>query len=287
MLVLRPGALGDTLLAVPALRALHRRFGPLTLAAHGGAARLLAGLGEVEEGLDFDDPSLAWLFAHSPKPQDAWLFAHSPKSQDASPDRPLTDPPSLDKIVAWMQPPVGTALSRAVLVAPSRPVREQHCAQYLLESLAPLDVDTSWIDDRPLRVTPIPSEEVLIHPGSGSIAKNWPALSFAETIRALERPVRLIVGEADASAAHAVEDCLGRSLPRLTNVPLEELAARLAGCHAYVGNDSGVSHLAGLCGARTIVLFGPTSPAVWRPIGPRVQVRPFETPSQEIAKHLA
>ena len=174
-----------------------------------------------------------------------------------------------------------------MLVAPSRPAGSQHCAEYLLGSLAPLGVDTSWLDDRPLRVTPIHSDEVLIHPGSGSPAKNWPAAQLAETIRALAQPVRLIVGEADAAAAHAVEDRLGEPMPHLTNVPLAELAARLAGCHAYVGNDSGVSHLAGLCGARTIVLFGPTSPAVWRPIGPRVQVRPFETPSQEIAKHLA
>ena len=59
--MLRPGALGDTLLAVPALRALRRRF-PLTLAAHGGAARLLASLGEVDRGMAFDDPSLGWLF---------------------------------------------------------------------------------------------------------------------------------------------------------------------------------------------------------------------------------
>ena len=62
VLVLRPGALGDTLLAVPALRALRKGgFAPLTLAAHGGAARLLASVGEVDRGLAFDDPSLGWL----------------------------------------------------------------------------------------------------------------------------------------------------------------------------------------------------------------------------------
>ena len=270
---MRPGALGDTLLAVPALRALRRQFGPLRLAANFGAARLLASLGEVEEGLAFDDPSLAWLFADSPK---------------APGVSPLGEAMSAEKIVAWMQPPqAGTALSHALLVAPSRPPGEQHCAAYLLESLAPLGVDPSWLDDRPLNLTPIPSDEVLIHPGSGSTRKNWPAMRFAETIRALDRPVRLIVGEADASAAEAVEACLGYSLPRLTNVPLEELAARLAGCYAYVGNDSGVSHLAGLCGARTVVLFGPTSPAVWHPLGQQVHVRNFATSSAEIADLLA
>ena len=93
--MLRPGALGDTLLAVPALRALRARFGRVTLAAHGGAARLLAALGEVDEGLAFDDPRQAqhpiaelrecgsdnarcrrWLFTSSPThdvlPSSSW-----------------------------------------------------------------------------------------------------------------------------------------------------------------------------------------------------------------------
>jgi heptosyltransferase-3 len=260
VLVLRPGALGDTLLAVPALRALHRCFGPLRLAAHSGAARLLASLGEVDEGLAFDDSSLAWVFGDSPQ---------------------------TEAIVAWIHPPIeGTALSRALLIAPSRPPGEQHCAQYLLGTLVPLGADTSWLDDRPLNVPPIQSDEVLIHPSSGSPSKNWPADRFAETIRLSDRPVRLIVGEADTSAAAAVETSLGHTLPRLANLPLEELAARLAGCHAYLGNDSGVSHLAGLCGARTIVLFGPTNPTVWRPLGPRIHVRAFDTSSAEVATLL-
>jgi hypothetical protein len=242
------------------------------LAAHPGAARLLASVGEVEHGLAFDDPSLGGLFGGS-------LLA-----QGVSPDWPRADPPAPEPIVAWMHLPEGTTLSGAMLVAPSRPAGEQHCARYLLDSLAPLGVNTTRLDDRPLNVSAFTSDEVLVHPGSGSAAKNWPAARFAETIRMLERPVRLIVGEADLDAALAVETCLGHALPHLSNIPLEQLAARLAGCHAYLGNDSGVSHLAGLCGARSIVLFGPTNPQVWHPLGLRVHVRAFETPGGEIAK---
>jgi ADP-heptose:LPS heptosyltransferase len=258
VLVLRPGALGDTLLAVPALRALHRRFGPLTLAAHAGAARLLASLGEVDHGIAFDDPSLGWLFLEQ---------RHG------------------EKIVAWMNASGTAALKQALLVAPSRPLTDQHAAEYLLDSLDPLGVDPR-LDDRPLRVRAIDSDEVLIHPGSGSPAKNWPAQRFAETIQALNRPVRLIVGEADAEAAAQVEAYLGRALPRLSNTPLEDLAARLAGCQAYLGNDSGISHLAGLCGARSVILFGPTDPTIWRPLGPRVTVAPFEVPIEGVISLL-
>jgi heptosyltransferase-3 len=260
VLVLRPGALGDTLLAVPALRALRRAGFRLTLAAHGGAARLLATFGEVEHGIAFDDPSLRWLF-----------------TEDRAPEEP---------IVAWMNTDATPALRHALLVAASRPVADwMHCGKYLVDTLGTLGIDTA-IDDRPLNVTPMPSHEVLVHPGSGSAAKNWPAARFAQVIRSLEGDVRLIVGEADEGAAREVEACLGRALPRLACAPLEELAARLAGCRAYLGNDSGVSHLAGLCGARTVAMFGPTPPAVWGPLGPDVHVATFETTPARVAALL-
>jgi ADP-heptose:LPS heptosyltransferase len=260
VLVLRPGALGDTLLAVPALRALRAAgFAPVTLAAHAGAARLLASLGEVERGLAFDDPALTWVLGDSPYPE---------------------------RIVAWLNPPDTPAFQSALIVAPSRPDTEKHCAQYLLETLASLGVDTR-VDDSPLRIMPRRTDEIVIHPGSGSPAKNWPAERFADTIRLLKRPVRLIVGEADARAAAAVQAELGRGLPRLEQPALEDLAARLAGCYAYLGNDSGVSHLAGLCGARTVVMFGPTSPTVWRPLGPHVTPYSFDAEAELVAAALA
>jgi ADP-heptose:LPS heptosyltransferase len=255
VLVLRPGALGDTLLALPALRALRSRVGDVTLAAHAGAARLLAELGEVNRGLAFDDPSLAWVF---------------------------TTPPAREPVVAWMSEPVPCA----VVQAPSRPGDATHCATYLLQTLAPLNVNQK-LDVTPLRIAPVACDEVLLHPGSGSAAKNWPAHRFADVARALEPRVRMIVGEADAAAAAAVEHALGHALPRLEHAPLRDLAQRLAGCRAYVGNDSGVSHLAGLCGAVTLAMFGPTDARVWRPIGPRVEVLPFEATADEVLSVVA
>jgi ADP-heptose:LPS heptosyltransferase len=44
----------------------------------------------------------------------------------------------------------------------------------------------------------------------------------------------------------------------------------LARAGLFVGNDSGVSHLAAAAGAPTLALFGPTTPEVWSPLGPRV-----------------
>ena len=62
-----------------------------------------------------------------------------------------------------------------------------------------------------------------------------------------------------------VAPCVARELP------LRVLGAVLARAGLYVGNDSGVSHLAAACGAPTLALFGPTDPALWAPVGPRVR----------------
>jgi ADP-heptose:LPS heptosyltransferase len=262
VLVLRPGALGDTLLAVPALRALRRRFPsePLRLAAHGETARFLAAVGEIDEGFAFDDPRLGWLF----RPSEAFLRE--------------------EHVVGWLTPQRVPGLRDALLIAPSRPPSETvHCAEYLLRTLEPLGCDQA-VDTSRLAVKPAVWEGVLVHPGSGAARKNWPAERFAGLIAQLDGDVALVVGEADADAAGAVEAALGRRIPRVEGLALGELAARLAGCRGYVGNDSGISHLAGLCGARSVVLFGPTSPVVWRPLGPTVSVRSFCTPTEEVAK---
>ena len=246
---------------MPALRALRRHARRVTLAAHPGAARLLAGLGEVEVGLAFDDPRLGWVFGAGPPPR----------------PRP--------RVVAWLDAAARLAVRPEVL-APSRPADARtHCAQHLLASVCP----GGRLDARILDITPRISGEVLVHPGSGSPRKNWPAERFAAVVAGLlARGVatRLVVGEADTSAARAVERQVGRPLPRIEHPDLEDLAARLAGCRAYLGNDSGVSHLAGLAGARSVVLFGPTPAAVWRPLGPRVHVMSFSADPAEVLAAL-
>jgi ADP-heptose:LPS heptosyltransferase len=58
----------------------------------------------------------------------------------------------------------------------------------------------------------------------------------------------------------------------VVEVALPALAGLLAECRGYIGNDSGVTHLAGALGLPTIAVFGPTDPAVWAPPGMQVSV---------------
>ena len=58
----------------------------------------------------------------------------------------------------------------------------------------------------------------------------------------------------------------------LTQAPLNEVAAVLERCDLYLGNDSGITHLAAAVGIPVIALFGPTHPGVWGPRGRRVSI---------------
>jgi ADP-heptose:LPS heptosyltransferase len=117
----------------------------------------------------------------------------------------------------------------------------------------------------------LPRSFLAVHPGSGSPDKTWPAARFASLLDALGAERFLIVeGPADAEAAAALRARGGATTAR--GLPARVLGAALARAAAYVGNDSGVTHLAAACGAPTVALYGPTDPGVWAPVGGRVAI---------------
>ena len=56
------------------------------------------------------------------------------------------------------------------------------------------------------------------------------------------------------------------------SLPLAELAGRLQRCAAFIGHDSGISHLAAALGLPGLLLWGDTAEAVWRPPSPAMVV---------------
>jgi len=112
----------------------------------------------------------------------------------------------------------------------------------------------------------------VLHPGSGSPRKNWPVLRFIELARLLDARAQcplFLVGEAD----HEVADVLRRKapdIPLLADLDLLDVARVLSAATAYVGNDSGITHLAAALGRPTLALFGPSNPDLWSPRGARL-----------------
>jgi heptosyltransferase III len=100
----------------------------------------------------------------------------------------------------------------------------------------------------------------VIHPFSGSARKNWPLERFREVAARLAMPVRWCAGPEEA-----LDDAV-----RFDN--LYELACWLASASVYIGNDSGITHLAAAVGTPVVAVFGPTDPGVWGPRGERVAV---------------
>ena len=117
---------------------------------------------------------------------------------------------------------------------------------------------------------------ILIHPGSGSPRKNWPGACFAALISELRSAgydVALIEGEADRAAVGGLQATLEpATAPVLQNLCLLDLAGALAEACLFVGNDSGVTHLAASLDRPVVCLFGPTDPSIWAPVCARAQV---------------
>ncbi|MHC5054929.1 MAG: glycosyltransferase family 9 protein [Planctomycetota bacterium] len=282
--VLRSGALGDFVLTLPVLAALRRSSPGAELVyvgrdAFGELARL-AGL--ADRVLSQDAPEVVALYSEAPDAGEALARAAGPVAYAVS---------------FLGSDDVSRNLLRAgageVLSCSARPGAgaDVHAADHLASVLrGRLDVPVPAV---PRIEVPAAERErarallreagmppggyLVIHPGSGSLTKNWPVASYCEFARlareATDLAVVVLLGppelERDPSGAERIRAAADAGLE---SPPLPTLAGILAGAAAYVGNDSGVSHLAAACGAPTVAVFGPTDPAVWAPRGPRVRV---------------
>ena len=125
---------------------------------------------------------------------------------------------------------------------------------------------------------------IAIHPGSGSERKNWPLQNWIDLGDDLLNQTSLIVisGEAEESrAATLKERWQNRGARFATDLSLPKLAAVLA--HTiFIGHDSGISHLAAAAGANSILLFGPTDPAIWAPLNNNARV--LRAPENDLAR---
>ena len=294
ILIVKPGALGDTLLTLPAVAALRRAWPDAGFHWVGYPAYLdwLKGTAYLDACHSIDSR----LFCH--------LF-------DGLADEPLMEFLSLyDYGIAWIRDPesmAGTAFRRAFgnrcLVSPSFPAPGSgiHAADHLLRTLRGIadprvsaalsDAPTSALLDgicfagerapglafHPLRV--------MIHPGSGNRQKCWPLESFqtvAEMLRSQAKAhICWLLGPAELHLEEEVRRyCHRRSMELIKNPPLRELSRRLQGMRVFLGNDSGVTHLSAALGVGTWILFGPTDPKEWAPQGAHVHIFVPEKPQR-------
>lgn len=115
---------------------------------------------------------------------------------------------------------------------------------------------------------------VVVQPGSGGREKCWYIGNFLAVAAGLASKgfeVVFLLGPAEQERfSSATMDQINSVVPTLANLSLTEVLGLLSCAHAFIGNDSGIAHLAGSLGTKTVVVFGPTDPAVYKPVGPSV-----------------
>jgi len=260
-----PGALGDLLLALPALRALRARHaGARVTAVVSQPLRALVELAGVADATAaLEGAAAAALFGGERWP--SWLDG-----------RPF--------VYSWLgggddevRARVAAAAGGARFFGVERGRSVTHAAVAYARAVgAPTDADALAAA---ARLVPAPSAAaealcarlaapiLALHPGAGGRAKRWDIAGFVQVAhwwRSRGGSVAAIAGPAEAGEPPAL------GAPEVRDWPLVDLAALLARAALYLGNDSGVSHLAGAVGAAGVVLFGPTEGRRWRPLAGRL-----------------
>jgi ADP-heptose:LPS heptosyltransferase len=297
ILAIHPGALGDVLQAVPALRALRALDGEsrVTLAAQPRIGHVLLDTRVVDGAVSFDGLRLEHLF-----------------SGDAAPDGLRSRLARFDRVVSWFGSRADgyaerlRALARDSLVAPPTPddAGELPVWEHLVATLRPwgatspspaepLEIPDAWRAEaaEALRRLGLDVRRRLltIHPGAGGTAKRWPVAKLAAVIRSVagpEDPVLVHQGPADEAAARELLLALAdRAAPVPVRLLLEPSLRLLAGVlrasSAYLGADSGVSHLAAATGTPAVIMFLPEARRPWAPWSPTARPLTMTTGAED------
>jgi ADP-heptose:LPS heptosyltransferase len=265
VLVLRRGGLGDTLLMLPVLAALR--------AAHAGVELHFAG---VREFADVLAAFTAVDRALSSEALQLWALTGDNKVAAAARER-LS---AYGRIVADDGAVMAVAADTRVQVFDPRPTTDEPLARQIADQLGlPLLSEPAVLAAAPPVTGAASRAPIVLAPGSGSPEKCWPRARWLELAAALApRPLLVAVGEAERARNDPTRWRWPVPVQYLTGLSAVELAQALRRAAAFVGNDSGTTHLAALLSLPTVAIFGPSRREVFAPVGPRVTV--VGTPSK-------
>lgn len=285
VLVIRGGAIGDFVLTVPVFESLRSRYPgvEIDILGYPSIAQLAVDRRHARSARRVDGIEWAALFAPDGELRDgerAWLRTF---------DVVFCIWPDADGVIRENLRRAGVAKVVCIDPMPAKPGAHavDHVAAqceragfpmpFAEPHLYPSERDRWWVE-RYMRVSGAGWQPLMgMNPGSGSRRKNWPAKSFAELARWwIERRrghVLVVSGPADEAAiAEFAASAPEEGVFMLRDEELPRVAAAIERCEVYVGNDSGITHIAAAVRTPTVAIFGPTDPAQWAPRAPRVNV---------------
>ncbi len=293
ILVIHQGAIGDFILALPTLRVIRKTY-PMARSVIMGYPRILELVEKrfyAEEIVSIDQKGMASFFIPGGA-LDSQLSAFLS---------------AFDLMVVFGKDAQGTLIGNLkrvslgnVLHINSFPAEHEkiHLSEHLLRGLrrygfsvpaeepklflTPADQEAgkNYCRRRGLTAKEM-QEAVVIHPGSGSKKKVWPLERFVDLVQYLQglfgSRILVVIGPAEGpdvqKAFEGMQWEMGPSAPLLLKgLSLLELASVIEGCRVFVGNDSGITHMAAALGVPTVAIFGPSDPRIWAPKGKKVVV---------------
>ena len=292
VLIIRAGALGDTLMLLPALTDLPKE---VTVTFVGR-----------EPGLDFIRP---WVHCAMDMERSGWhrLFTNRKNGGGL--------PVSKAEITAaFFNDQDGVIRNNLQSFLPDASVhlfqsfplkgKHVHVARYLAECLKStgLPVDPvrsieavqSGILRKKTNLSRRP-DKIVLHPGSGSSDKNYPPEFWSNLFKRFcnmahfgsLKPVFLL-GPAEKSLQPYFRDRLQliEDTQIITSADKERLIRTINETALYLGHDSGITHLFAMLGTPTVALFKKSNAVQWGPLGPNVTVIQNKEPGRELIESI-
>ncbi len=272
------GALGDVILSLPAMSLIRAHSDFIHLAARADIVNLLLQLGFIEEATRADSSKYLSLYAGCPDEHlrsflgqfhKAFIFTANEDTVIASSLKNILFETSLIKTIPSENSNIHIAEFRLKQLADSPQLTADETSNYLkipqvcLQRSYELLINSGYKKNSPL---------LAIHPGSGGLKKCWALEYYFELIDLLMRRynpfVIIFSGSAESETAKAeINNFISgkRNIVHIFDTELIMAASLLSLCDIYLGNDSGISHLASLFCRYVVAIFGPTDPSLWKP----------------------
>ena len=244
------GALGDFVLTWPALVGLrwkhpeHRFLG----LGRPDYLKLAREMGMVDMWMDCEDADLLPFYSGEALP----------KALEG-----------VDSALLWMEEnaKVRTLLSGkaqgTIRLHPPVPGNGNHAMDHHMQALAHFSLPAMAENDPYFPISAQRQDYALIHPGSGSAGENYDPEFYAflaNEIKSRRHPdTRIVLGPGEKDLKSRYENRFPVEEPRSAL----ELAMLLGKASLFIGNDSGVSHLAAILGTKTLAMYKNTDPVVW------------------------
>jgi len=282
ILIIRSGALGDSIVTLPAILAIRKRWPDSHIEVIGSSPllQLVNRRYYADRVVSIEEREFSNFFIRCGKLPNVWIDYFK----------------SFDLVVCFMRDSVlleniRRSGAKNVMGTTLLPGEEEnkHAVDCLLDVIKPLGIAGDGApriflnkDDRDFasrfwKKCGFGSSAVAaIHPGSGSEKKMWPVGRFreiAEWMVSIGVKVLVPCGEADEEVTAKMAEWFSSEIAVIKGSSLLELAAIFERCRFFLGNDSGLSHLASAVGIPAICIFGPTDPGIWAPRGKVTVIR--------------